>query len=451
MARNRCRKLARQAGRGWIVCWACVVVLAFTSAVWVRPTHAQTVRHHKVAVEDPSLPQDLMQAEALIDKKDFAAAEPALQKVTERDPANYRAWFDLGFVYNAQGRPEDSIAAYRKSVAAKPDVFESNLNLGLMLARANQPDAAQFLRAATKLKPSDHMQEGQARAWLSLGHVLEATDRQGALEAYAEAARLQPKDPEPLLSAGAILEKDNRFAEAEQQYKQVLSLEPNQPDALIGIANIYMRGRRLLEAADTLRKLVAVHPEYAAAHIQLARVLAADGKNDEAIAEFQAGLKIDPGDEVAQRELASTYAVAGRFHEAQSLYQSLLATRPRDAMLHHGLGQAYLRQRKFPEAQQEFLTAIDLKPDLGAAYGDLAAAANENKSYALVIRALEARAKLLPEVPGTLFLRATAYDHLRAYKEAAANYHLFLEASNGQFPEQEWQARHRLIAIEPKK
>jgi tetratricopeptide (TPR) repeat protein len=404
-----------------------------------------------VAVEDPSVPPELVQAESSIEKKDYAAAESSLKKVTERDPNNYRAWFDLGFVYNAQGRPDDSIAAYRKSVAAKPDVFESNLNLGLMLARANQADAAQFLRAATRLKPTDRVQEGQARAWLSLGHVLEATDARSALDAYAEAARLKPKDTEPHLSAGALFEKENRFAEAEQEYKQVLVIEPNSPDALIGIANIYMRGRRFYEASETLRKLVAIHPEHAPAHIQLARVLAADSKNDEAIAEFQAGLKIDPKDETAQRELASTYAVAGRFGEAQALYQTLLASRPQDALLHHGLGQAYMKQKKFPEAQQEFFTAVKLKQDFGVAYGDLAVAANENKNYELVIRALDARAKIMPELPGTLFLRATAYDHLRAYKEAAVNYHLFLEAASGQYPDQEWQARHRLIAIEPKK
>jgi hypothetical protein len=30
-------------------------------------------------------------------------------------------------------------------------------------------------------------------------------------------------------------------------------------------------------------------------------------------------------------------------------------------------------------------------------------------------------------------------------------YHLFLKMANGKYPEQEWQAKHRLIAIEPKK
>jgi len=68
-----------------------------------------------------------------------------------------------------------------------------------------------------------------------------------------------------------------------------------------------------------------------------------------------------------------------------------------------------------------------------------------------VIGALDARAKLLGETPMTYFLRASAYDHLRDYKRAAVNFHLFLKVANGKYPDQEWQATHRLITIEKKK
>ena len=67
--------------------------------------------------------------------------------------------------------------AYRKSVAAKPDVFESNLNLGILLARqGDTEEAAKYLKAATQLKPTANTDEGLARAWLSLGLVEEAHD-----------------------------------------------------------------------------------------------------------------------------------------------------------------------------------------------------------------------------------------------------------------------------------
>src|SRR5438477_540719 len=325
------------------LCLALVFCLAIAQVISAAQT-GKAVRHHKVAVEDPSSPPELTQAEAAIEKKDYATAEPLLKKVVERDGNNYAAWFDLGFLYNALGKSEDSISAYRKSVAAKPDVFESNLNLGLMLARAGTPDA-----------------EG------------------------------------------------------------------------------------------ILRKLVALHPNDASAHMQLGRMLAADGQNDGAIVELQSALKLDPNDTAAQRDLADLYVSAKKYDQAETQYRALLASHPNDAELHQGLGHALLEQRKFPEAQQELVNAIKLKPDLGSAYWDLAVAGNETKNYQLAIKALDDRAKFAPEMPLSYFLRATAYDHLRSKKQAAENYHRFLEVADGKFPDQEWQARHRLIAIEPTK
>jgi len=80
-----------------------------------------------------------------------------------------------------------------------------------------------------------------------------------------------------------------------------------------------------------------------------------------------------------------------------------------------------------------------------------AIAASENHHYELALKALDVRAKSVPENPGTYFLRATCYDHLKAFKQASENYRKFLEVAAGKFPNEEWQARHRLIAIEPKK
>jgi Flp pilus assembly protein TadD len=415
-----------------------------------QKSHRKSSRHTTVS-EDEGPDPELSKAEELIQKQDYAGAEPLLRKTVADDPESYVAWFDLGFVENALGKTEESISAYRKSVSAKPDVFESNLNLGLELAKNGQPDAEQFLRAATQLKPTSHVAEGQARAWISLAHLIEATKPDEAIAAYRQAATLWPKDPEPHLSAGLLMEKQNRFSDAESEYKQALTIDPSSSDAITGLANLYMRSRRFPEAAVELHKLVAAHPDLAPVHIQLGRVLAADQKYDDAIRELETAAKLSPEDVSVQRDLADLYSTAGKDEKAETEYRALLAHRSDDAELHHELGKVLLRQKKYQDAEQEFLSAVKLKPDMGPAYGDLAFAANENKDYALTIKALDARAKLLPEIPITYFLRATAYDHLQDVKKAVANYHLFLEGARGKYPEQEWQAKHRLIALEPKK
>ena len=438
-----------------------MLLIIFTAGVLTASAFAQdqtTVRHHKERV-DAQAP-DIAQAEDAIQKGDFAGAETLLNAALAKDANNYTAWFDLGFVLNRLGRSEESIAAYRKSVAAKPDVFESNLNLGLMLVRANNPDAEQFLRAATTLKPTADIEEGQARAWLALAHLVENSKPEDSLQAYSRASELTPKDPEPHLSAGLLHERQKEFTAAEAEYKQVLAIDPhgNDPhsgdshsaEAILGLTNIYMKSGRLDAAEPLLRRLATERPDDAGIHLQLGRVLFAQGKKDDAIAEFQTALKLAPADSDTQRELVDLYVSAGKNDLAEPIYRTLLSAHPKDAELHRGLGQALLRQKKFPEAQQEFMTAAKLKPDWPDIYADLAFVAGENKNYELVIRAADTRAKFKDMPPVCFFFRASAYDHLRDYKQASVNYHLFLDSAKGKYPDQEWQARHRLIAIEPK-
>jgi len=413
-------------------------------------TTGKTVRHHRVADEDPSR-AGRAEAEADIAKQDYPAAEALLRKHLEAHADDYAAWYDLAFVYHALGRRDDSIAAYRKSVSARPGVFESNFNLGLALADRGDPEAEQYLRAATQLKPVSNPEQSLRAAWIALGNVLAPAKPAEAIEAFRQAARLDPKDPEPHWMMGTLLEKQQNPGEAEKEYQLALQAGPGSSDALVAISNFYMRQKQFGNAEVSLKKLVALHPNDAGAHFQLGRMLEISGKNAEAMSEMEAGLKLDPADSKAQRDLADMYAAAGRYEQAARLYSNLLGLNPGDATLHFGLGRVYLKEKKPSDAQKELTQAVRLKPQWGEAYGELAIAASENQDYAGAIQATDLRAQYLPENPMSYFLRATAYDHLRDRQQAARYYHQFLNVAGGKYPDQEWQAQHRLIALEPKK
>ncbi len=429
-----------------IVVLAGVVAL---TALSLAQTTGVTIRHHSEAVKEPAVAPLVSEAEAAIERKDYATAEQKLSAYLTSAPKDFQAWYDLGYVFNATGRQAQAIDAYRKSVAIKPDVFESNFNLGRLLASAGSPDAATFLRAATQLKPTANPQEGLERAWLTLGAVLAKAQPAEALAAFRKAAELQPGDAEPHLSAGAALEEQGKIDEAAQEYQQAARLDLKSAEPLAALVNLYTRARRLPDAEFALRKYLAVQPANTVAHVQLGRVLMAEGYIDQAVAEYETVLKLDPNDSTANREMASAFVEAGQYEKAAARYQMLVEQAPQDADLRYALGSVLLKAKKFPEAQEQLLAAVKLKPVFGDAYSDLALAASENKNYPLVIQALDARAKYLPENSGTFFLRATAYDNLKAYKQAADSYRRFLVASAGKFPEQEWQARHRLVAIDP--
>ncbi|HUH63498.1 MAG TPA: tetratricopeptide repeat protein, partial [Terracidiphilus sp.] len=376
-----------------------------------------TIRHHRV--EEPAPKQtfspEVEQAEAAMQRNDFTGAEALLQKATAAKPDDYRAWFDLGYVYNAMHKPAEAIEAYRRSVAAKSDVFESNFDLGLLLAKqGDSANAAKYLSAATHLKPANNSQDSLARAWQALGEVQEASNPHAALADFAEAAKLVPTDAGPHLASAALLRRQGDLEAALREYQAAAHADPHSADAQTGLAEILIAQKKYAEAEFALRDQVTRDVLNNAARAQLGRVLALEGKNDEAAVELKKATQggVDPE---AALELGTLYVKADNDADAEPLLRQAVAgfdaklkaqendpnAGSRAAEAHAALGALLLHEKKYPEAQKELLTAVRLKPDLADAYSNLAVAASSNQQYELTLRALDERAKYLPESPAT--------------------------------------------------
>jgi tetratricopeptide (TPR) repeat protein len=426
-----------------------LILSVFMTDVALSQNTGKTVRKRRVVEESPESAQ-LNRAYVAIQKQDFAAAEKDLLQITEQDPKNAHAWSSLGYVYNATNRTPQAIEAYRKSVEADPQVFETALNLGLLLARAKDAVGAEkYLRQATTLKPAEKPEEGLYIAWRTLGEVLRDNKPADAVQAFRSAAAVAPNSPEPHVAAAFILENQNQLSDAAAEFQKAAELDPRSSEALAGLVNSYSKLGKYTEAESALRKYLQLDPNNVTAHVQLGRLLAAQQKWDEATAELEIGLKVQPNDVSARKEIANMYMAQKKYADAAPHLRTALESAPNDADLHHSMGVVLMNQRQFPEAQNELMTAVKLKPDLGEAYGNLAIVASANQNYPLTLQALDARAKTLPENPGTYFLRATAFDHMKDSEHAAENYRRFLEAAQGRYPDEEWKAKHRLIAIEP--
>lgn len=426
-----------------------VFVLAAGCAAF---TSAQTRSTQKARANAPAQGQaadDLKEAEDLLQKQQYPQAEEKLQTITATQADNPQAWFDLGFSQSHQNKTAEAISSYRKAATLSPKWFEAQQNLGLALAKSGDfTSAASTLKIAVTLKPTVGGQQALAGAWLALAQATEESQPQEALAAYQRAAELDPADSAAALGVAKMKERSGDTAIAEQQYLKLA--ESGNEASVEHLIGFYLQQKRYADAETWLHKYLSTHPENMAAQLQLGKLQAAQGKPQEAIASFEAVYKASPDPKIA-RELAALYLDAKQYDAAAKLLQPLAGQNPNnnDAQLHLDYGTALIHLHKYAEAQPELLKALQLKPSLVDAYFDLGYAAEQNKNYQLTIRALDARARLQPETPATYFLRATAYDNLRMYKPAAENYKLFLAAAAGKFPDQEFQARHRLKAILP--
>jgi tetratricopeptide (TPR) repeat protein len=427
---------------------------AFFAAL-VYPVAAQqshtTIRHRAVqTIENSATAEQISQAEAEIARSNFAKAESLLQTALTQNPKDFQGWYDLGFVHDALNKPDEAISDYKKSIELNPAIFESNLNLGLLLAqKGSSQEAERYLTAATRLKPNVKPNESMGRAWLSLGKVLEDHNPQQALSAYQQAAKFQPQSATPHLSAAALLDKQGQSRQAQAEYKEASALARTADDrraALVGLVNTALKTNSSDEAEGALREYLKQNPTDSTAHLLLGRVLANQDKKDEAIAELNQATGVK--DPQVLREKAQLLSELKRYNEAAGAYKEIIQQNPKDPGAHHQYGVVMNQQHRFQEALPELIAAVKLDPGLVAAYGDLAVAAAETKQYPLAIQALDARAKMVPETAATHFLRATAYDNLKQFPKATAEYKEFLASDEGRNPEKEWQARHRLIAIE---
>jgi tetratricopeptide (TPR) repeat protein len=398
---------------------------------------------------------EVVEAEAAIVKSDWKTAATRLDAWLATHPADARALFDAGYVADAQNRLDDAAALYQRAVAADPKSLEAHLSLGLLLARQGKPDEARpELVAATTLDPGEAGPTLKARAWRALAQVDKpGPDKAGnAAEAskdLLEALKLSPETPEDTLLAANLAEASGQYDTAEAAYRRLLAADPKSVDATSGLAHILILRKQYPESEKLIRAALQQTPDDPVLTAQLATVLAAQD-DAEALPLLEKLHAAHPDDRPITRMLAQVRAEAGDPAGSDQLYATLLAASPNDADLLVAHGQNLIRQLKYPEAMAAFKRATDVDPVNGDAWGGLAFAASRLHLPSLALHALTERSKSLPEVPATYFLWATSYDTLNDKVRAAAYYHHFLESSAGKFPDQEWQARQRLLVLEKK-
>jgi tetratricopeptide (TPR) repeat protein len=394
----------------------------------------------------------LEEVETAIEAKKYDLARARLDVYLSAHPTDGRALFDRGYVEDAEGHTDAAEGWYGKAVAADPKQFEARSALGLLLATKGDPKddqaAVEELEAAAELEPNPPNPAAKAQADRALARLVKTKDPTGARDALVNALKLTPETPPDTLLAGQIAEAAGDFEIAEQEYRQALAREPDLSDASEGLAHLLIAEKRYADAQPVVEAALRRHPDDGALSAQLAAILNGEGKPGDALALLEKLHQAQPDNESIASMLADADFQAGKLEEADALYQQLLAKSPNDPDLLDAHGQILVREKQFQEAVGVFRKAAGARADDIDAWSGIAFADSELHAYQDELTALSMRSKYAPDSAATLFLWATAYDNLHQSKAAAEYYHRFLSAAQGKFPDQEWQAKHRLVALE---
>ena len=397
----------------------------------------------------------LADAEAKFDAQDYSAALPLLNALLAAHPGDARALFDRGYVESAQGHTAAAEADYRKAMAADPTQFEAHLALGLLLAPTNPGKAATELQAATHLEPRPPNPAAQAQASRTLARLLSKTDPEAARQALLAALKLSPETTGDTLLTAEIAEAAGDLETAEEAYRGVLATAPAAAnsdvalEATTGLAHLLIVQKKDAEAELLLRKALTGNAADPVLNSQLANVLVREEKTEDAQAVLENLHAALPDDRNVAQTLADLYTQNGQAAKADPLYVQLLtsAGAPPDAALLAARGDNLVRQHRFADAVIVLKQAAALDPQNGNAWSSLAFAASESHPPQLTLESLAMRSKVMTETPGTYFLAATAWDTLHQTKRAVEMYQQFLAVAGGKFPDEEWEAKHRLITL----
>src|SRR5208283_3619149 len=223
-----------------------------------RWQQAQTAQGKTQKLKNP-LNDLLEEAQAAMDKNDYEAAIPPLQKFLAEQPDVAYAHFQLAYAYTALKRPTEARAEYERCIALDPKMAEAQLNLGILLLNADPKAAIGPLSKAVELQPS------QSRPRYLLGIAQERSgDLAGAAQSFEGVTHLDPKDAEAMTHLGEAMLRLGKPAEAEGKFRQALEIEPKSPAALQGLAQS-LELQRKPEAAEAYRNYLAVQPSDAAA------------------------------------------------------------------------------------------------------------------------------------------------------------------------------------------
>ncbi len=389
--------------------------------------------------KDADVPKLLRTAQDALNRNDFAVAADALKQVVEAQPTLTAAWFNLGYAYTGLQKHEEAVAAYRKTLELDPNLFEARLNLGILLFQLNNPQGAlEHLEKAATLKP-DHL-----RAQLYYGRALARTGQmERAEKQYQAVLRLDQKLAIAHYDLGQLYLQQKRYQEALGSFQKASELDPALSQAQLGMA-LAMEGLKdPVKAVAHFEQYLAARPDDLETRFHLARLYLEQGKNPQAYEGLQAVYRARPGTPGLAAALGDVCALLKKFPESEKFYRQALLAAPADPDLHRALGQTLLGEEKLSEAEVEFRTALKGDPRSREAGQGLATCLYSQKRYPEAIPLLEALVRA-PDPPAILiFALATCYDNLHVLKKALENYERYLQLSQGQSPDHEWQATQR--------
>ena len=198
---------------------------------------------------------------------DYASTEAIWRSAVAAQPANGRAYVNLGAALQERGAVRKAISQYRRAVELMPVSATVHYNLGSALQESGDlPAAVDQYRRALMLQPD------YPAALLNLGQVQRAQGADAAAEdLYRRALRLTPERAEIHASLGKLFFARGQYDSAAARFRQAIDIAPQSAEGYNSLGTALAMQGHYREAANYFRRALAIDPAYARARVNLER------------------------------------------------------------------------------------------------------------------------------------------------------------------------------------
>ncbi|MGH7662522.1 MAG: tetratricopeptide repeat protein [Vulcanimicrobiaceae bacterium] len=203
-------------------------------------------------------------------------------------------------------------------------------------------------------------------AYEAYGTVLEAESKfDEARQQYEAAAKIDPKDVQPLLLEARSYVRQNAIALAASAYDRALTLEPNNIDALTGKAEILAQEHDVKDAIPAYEKLRSAMPgtdDKASVLVEEARMYATEKMDDQALATYKSALQQYPDTQIVHVAYGDYFASKNDMTNAVAQWQAGLGKNRdnRDAL--GRLGSYYAEQKDWNTSLDYLKRLTEISP-----------------------------------------------------------------------------------------
>lgn len=345
---------------------------------------------------------DLLRGQALVHKRDLAAARSAFEQAVAKDAGYYPAVAALAHLDITDKQPDAAKARFAALLKRNPRDGQAHLALAALAARsgAGRESVAAQLEAGIRASPDDaslrlalvshHLETANAKAALTAAqaalaqlpdHVellvlqgkaqVMAGDHQQALVSFNRVVALQPKAPGGHLGLAETQIAANDLTAAQRSLKRALELDPALLAAQRLQVMVALRQRQPDQALAVARQVQQQRPTLAAGHLLEGEVHIVGQHWPQAVAALRRAVALaDP--QQAPARLHQTLLKAGQAAEADALATSWRQRHPRDLLFLFYLGDNATLRKDWAGAEARYRDVLEVNPEHALALNNVA-------------------------------------------------------------------------------